>query len=213
MILVRSTLDLGAPMTSRALVLLATVLLLWGAACTTDGGVDGSSSSTTAGQGTGTTEERTEPTGEGTEPTERTGGEDLGDVERRVAEALGPQLADQGLELDSLTCPDLPVGPGDTARCDAVLSGVEGTITLEGAPPGSDDDLKATLDPGVISSALLVGEIERQGLEDPDCGAPAYESVPGEVITCTATDPETGREVTVEATITDGEGGVTMTLG
>ena len=200
-------------MPSRALVALAAVLLLWGAACTTDGGDDGSSSSTTTRQGTRTTGDGTETTDDVTETTQDTGGDELGGVERRVAEALGQQLADQGLELDSITCPDLPVGPGDTARCDAVLSGVEGTITLEGAPPGSDDDLKATLDPGVISSALLVGEIERQGLEDPDCGAPAYESVPGEVITCTATDPETGREVTVEATIPDGEGGVNMTLG
>ena len=134
----------------------------------------------------------------------------MDDLERPVAELLQTQVASQGLTVDALDCPTWDGSVPAELSCQGWFDTVPGRVAVS-LTAGEDKavEFDAVLQDGVIATKKLVDGLLEDGYERADCGkAPAYPTDVGSTITCAVT--RDGIRSYVRATITDVEGGVTI---
>jgi hypothetical protein len=134
----------------------------------------------------------------------------MDDLERPVAARLSRQLRSDGLHLDYLDCPAWDGELPGRMVCDGYLAGVvaDVEVRLHGTHAGAVT-FDARLSDGVISTQALVDRLRREGYTEVDCGdVGAYPVVVGTELVCRVRDA--GRVRYVVATVTDGNGAVTI---
>lgn len=131
-------------------------------------------------------------------------------TERAVTKAVQVDLPET---VERVTCPEqIPLGEGETVRCQATLTGVVGEMNLD-VEQVTDDELDVTLLDAVVDPATVADELERQLLATylrtftADCGqAGAKVVAPGSTVPCTVVDDGDGGERAATATVDDAAG-------
>jgi hypothetical protein len=129
-------------------------------------------------------------------------------LERPVAEELAPRLADDGLTLTHVDCPDWTGAVPFETTCQGYVDGVVGEVDVElSRRAGGEVEFDAWLNEGIVATRRLVDRLAAEGYADVDCGpTPAYPARLGMRLVCRVQNgAETGYVV---ATVTGPRGEV-----
>jgi hypothetical protein len=134
--------------------------------------------------------------------------EPMDPLEQPVAERLAPRLADEGLDLEYVDCPEWPDDVPATLECKGYVDGVVGDVEVElSQGKRGRVDFDASLEDGVLATTRLVERLEAEGYTEVDCGeTPAYPSEVGLRIVCSV--HADGPPSYVVAEVTDPDGAV-----
>ena len=131
-------------------------------------------------------------------------------TERAVTKAVE---ADLPHTVERVTCPEpIPLGEGETVRCQAAMTDVVGEMGLD-VEQVAGDELDVSLLDALIDPVAVADELERQLLATylrtfiADCGkAGAKVLAPGSTVPCTVVDDADGVERAATATVDDAAG-------